>query len=35
MVTVALATWLRLLLDPVIGDQAPFATFFLPVSLTA
>jgi PAS domain S-box-containing protein len=31
----ALATWLRLLLDPVLGDQFPYATFFFAVLLTA
>ena len=35
LVSVALATGLRLLLDPVLADQFPFATFFLAVMLTA
>jgi K+-sensing histidine kinase KdpD len=35
VVTVALATWLRLLLDPVLNDQVPFPTFFLAMLLTA
>src|SRR5271168_4548075 len=35
VVTVALATWLRLLLDPLLGDQVPFPTFFLAILLTA
>ena len=33
--SIALATWVRLLLDPVIGFQFPFATLFLAVMLTA
>src|SRR5271167_4352050 len=35
VVAVALATWLRLLLDPVFGDQIPFAILFLAVLFTA
>jgi K+-sensing histidine kinase KdpD len=35
VVSVALATWLRFLLDPVIGDQFPFATIFFAVLLTS
>ncbi len=35
LASVALATWVRLLLDPVLGDQFPFATFFFAVLATA
>ncbi len=35
-VSIALATWVRLLLDPVIGlHQFPFATLFFAIMLTA
>ncbi len=33
--TIALATWVRLLLDPVIGLQFPFATLLFAIMLTA
>ena len=33
--SIALATGIRLLLDPVLGDQFPYATFFFAVLLTA
>src|ERR1051325_8614345 len=33
-VSIALATWIRLLLDPVLGDQFPYATFFFAVLFT-
>src|SRR3954451_7066102 len=32
---VGLAWWSRALIEPVIGDQIPFATFFVAVGLTA
>ena len=32
---IAVATWIRLLLDPVLGDQFPFVTLFFAVLLTA
>jgi PAS domain S-box-containing protein len=35
VVSIALATWMRVLLDPVLGGQAPFPTLFLAVLLTA
>jgi PAS domain S-box-containing protein len=35
LVTTAIATWIRLLLSPVIGNQFPFATLFFAVLLTA
>jgi PAS domain S-box-containing protein len=35
LVSIALATWVRVLLDPVLGDQFPYATLFLAVLLTA
>jgi PAS domain S-box-containing protein len=35
VVTVALAIWVRLLLDPVLGDRIPFPTLLLAVLLTA
>lgn len=35
VVSVALAIWARLLLDPVLGDQIPFPTVLLAVLLTA
>jgi PAS domain S-box-containing protein len=35
VVSVALATWVRLLLTPVLGDQALFPTLFFAVLLTA
>lgn len=34
-ITVALAIWVRLLLDPVIGDHYPFATLFFAILVTA
>src|ERR1700733_13122740 len=34
-VAIALAIWIRLLLDPVIGDQIPYATLFLAVLVVA
>ncbi len=33
--SIVLATWVRLLLDPVLGLQIPFATLFLAIMLTA
>jgi PAS domain S-box-containing protein len=35
LVSIALATWLRLLLDPVLGLQFPFATLFFAVLVAA
>lgn len=35
VVSIALATWLRLLLDPALGNQFPVITFFFGVLLTA
>ena len=35
VVTVALATWARVLLDPALGERYPFATLFFAVLLTA
>src|SRR5580700_6706518 len=35
VVSIALATWVRVLLDPLLGDAAPFATLFFAVLLTA
>src|SRR2546422_152072 len=35
VVSIALATWARLLLDPVLGDQIPFPTLLFAVLLTA
>ena len=35
IVSIVLATWLRLLLDPALGEQFPFATLFFAVLLTA
>jgi PAS domain S-box-containing protein len=35
VVSTALAIWVRLLLDPVLGDQFPFAVLFFAVLLTA
>jgi PAS domain S-box-containing protein len=35
VVSVALAIWVRLLLDPVLGDRIPFPTLLLAVLLTA
>jgi len=35
VVSVALATWIRLLLDPVLGDLSPFPLFFFAVLVTA
>ena len=35
VVSVALAVWVRFLLDPVIGNQLPFATLFFAVLLTS
>jgi K+-sensing histidine kinase KdpD len=35
VVSIAIATWLRLLLDPLLGDQFPFPTLLLAVLLTA
>ena len=35
IVAIALATWVRLLLDPVLGDQLPVATLFSAVLLAA
>ena len=32
---VALATWVRLLLDPVFGDDIPFITYFAAVAFVA
>src|SRR6202790_2392825 len=32
---IALATWVRVLLDPVLGDQSPFPTLLFAVLLTA
>jgi PAS domain S-box-containing protein len=33
--SIALATWIRLLLDPVLGNQFPYATVFFAVLLTS
>jgi PAS domain S-box-containing protein len=33
--SIALATWVRVLLDPVLGDQSPFPTLLFAVLLTA
>lgn len=33
--SIALATWVRVLLDPILGDQSPFSTFLFAVLLTA
>ena len=35
IVSIALATWVRLLLDPVLGDQSPFITLLFAVLLAA
>ncbi len=35
VVSIALATWVRLLLDPVLGNDLPFATLLFAVLLTA
>ena len=35
VVSIALAVWVRLLLDPVIGYQFPFVTLFLAILLTS
>jgi PAS domain S-box-containing protein len=35
LLSIALATWLRLLLDPVLGDRIPFPTLLLGILLTA
>jgi PAS domain S-box-containing protein len=35
VVTIALATWVRLLLDPVLGDRSPYSTLLLAVLVTA
>ena len=35
VVSIALATWVRVLLHPVLGDQTPFATLLFAVLLTA
>lgn len=35
IVSIALATWVRLLLDPVLGSQIPYPTLLLAVLLTA
>ena len=35
VVSIALATWIRLLLDPVLGDRSPYATLLFAVLLTA
>jgi len=32
---IALATWLRLLLDPALADRVPFITYFAAIALTA
>src|ERR1700676_4338401 len=32
---IALATWVRVLLDPVLGDQSPFPTLLFAILLTA
>ena len=34
MVSIALATWIRLLFDPLLGDRLPFATSFVAILLT-
>ena len=33
-VNIALATWVRILLDPALGDQFPYATLFFAVLFT-
>jgi K+-sensing histidine kinase KdpD len=35
VVTVALATWVRLLLDPLVGNRIPYATLLFAVLVTA
>ncbi len=35
VVSIALVTWVRLLLDPMLGNGAPFATLFFAILLTA
>lgn len=35
VVSIVLATWIRLLLDPVLGDRNPFSTILLAVLFTA
>src|SRR5262245_16449448 len=35
VVSIAVATWARILLDPVLGDQFPYTTLFFAVLLTA
>ena len=35
VISIGLATWLRLLLDPVLGDRSPYATLIFAVLLTA